>query len=93
MTLDNGEEIVFDYVPGAGDDEETWGMGLTPRLMWASWERILMEPDERGFVERLVRECKDDAGYIDGVRGGRGDRGGPFNGAARGFPTFVSGSW
>ena len=75
MTLDNGEEIVFDYVPGAGDDEETWGMGLTPRLMWASWERILMEPDERGFVERLVRECKDDAGYIDGVRGARGDRG------------------
>jgi len=76
ITLDNGEEIVFDYVPGAGDDEETWGMGLTPPLMWASWERILMEPDERGFVERLVRERKDDEGDIDVVRGDRGDRDG-----------------
>ena len=25
------------YVPGAGDDEESWAAGLTPRLFWANY--------------------------------------------------------
>lgn len=25
----------FEYVPGAGDDEESWAKGLTPQLLWA----------------------------------------------------------
>lgn len=25
------------YVPGAGDDEESWAVGLTPRLFWANY--------------------------------------------------------
>jgi hypothetical protein len=29
---DNGP--AYEYVPGAGDDEESWGKGLTPALMW-----------------------------------------------------------
>ena len=24
----------FEYVPGAGDDEESWAKGLTPQLFW-----------------------------------------------------------
>lgn len=24
----------FSYVPGAGDDEESWAQGLTPALFW-----------------------------------------------------------
>ena len=26
------------YVPGAGDDEESWAAGLTPRLFWANYQ-------------------------------------------------------
>lgn len=55
MRLDNGEEVVFSYVAGAADDEETWGQGLTPELMWAWFEQILMEEDGNGkFVKGLV---------------------------------------
>lgn len=25
---------VFEYVPGAGDDEESWAQNLTPSLFW-----------------------------------------------------------
>lgn len=28
----------YEYVPGAGDDEESWGRGLTPQLLWAHKE-------------------------------------------------------
>lgn len=24
----------YEYVPGAGDDEESWARGLTPELLW-----------------------------------------------------------
>jgi len=27
-------EVVYEYIPGAGDDEESWAQGLTPALMW-----------------------------------------------------------
>lgn len=33
MTGDGG--WTFEYVPGAGDDEESWARGLTPQLLWA----------------------------------------------------------
>lgn len=26
----------FDYVPGAGDDEESWARGLTPEAFWSN---------------------------------------------------------
>ena len=28
------ESWSYDYVPGAGDDEESWACGLIPQLMW-----------------------------------------------------------
>lgn len=34
--LDGDQAIgsAFDYIPGAGDDEESWAKGLTPELFW-----------------------------------------------------------
>ena len=32
---------VFSYVPGAGDDEESWAFGLTPKLFWDNRQAIL----------------------------------------------------
>lgn len=29
------------YVPGAGDDEESWACGLTPGLFWDHWSALL----------------------------------------------------
>ena len=31
----------YEYVPGAGDDEESWARGLTPQLLWAHKEVCL----------------------------------------------------
>lgn len=47
----------FEYVQGAGDDEEVWAMGLTPRSFWEHREWILgggeVECEDR--VRRLVQ--------------------------------------
>ena len=35
LHADVGKETVsYSYVPGAGDDEESWAKGLTPSLFW-----------------------------------------------------------
>ena len=34
-------QVVYDYVPGAGDDEESWAEGLTPQLLWAHTHELL----------------------------------------------------
>jgi tRNA A64-2'-O-ribosylphosphate transferase len=36
-------DVQFDYIPGAGDDEEGWARGLTPGALWAAgrWADIL----------------------------------------------------
>lgn len=31
----------FQYIPGAGDDEETWSRGLTPPLLWMHTQLLL----------------------------------------------------
>lgn len=31
----------FEYVPGAGDDEESWAKGLTPQLLWSHKQALL----------------------------------------------------
>jgi tRNA A64-2'-O-ribosylphosphate transferase len=36
-----GVDVMFDYVPGAGDDEETWARGLTPAVLWAHTAALL----------------------------------------------------
>jgi tRNA A64-2'-O-ribosylphosphate transferase len=50
-------EFVFDYIPGAGDDEESWSMGLSPDNMWRHYHEILLQEDDtsrRKFIQRLV---------------------------------------
>lgn len=37
----NAATTSFQYVPGAGDDEETWAAALTPALLWRHRERLL----------------------------------------------------
>ena len=32
------QEVAFDYVSGAGDDEESWAKGLTPEMFWQNKE-------------------------------------------------------
>ena len=33
----------YDYVPGAGDDEESWAAGLTPAMFWSHKQvRVLL---------------------------------------------------
>ena len=44
MQSPDGPDHSFMYIPGAGDDEESWADGLTPGDLWGdqmSWEMIL----------------------------------------------------
>lgn len=67
------------YVPGAGDDEEAWSQGLTPRLFWANKERLFHSEGggltnqelERRVAGVLAREkegqnCGTDSGGGEG---------------------------
>jgi hypothetical protein len=36
-----GSSWSYVYVPGAGDDEESWAAGLTPGLFWDNYEALL----------------------------------------------------
>ena len=39
------QEVAFVYVPGAGDDEESWAKGLTPEIFWQNKEvRFIAAP-------------------------------------------------
>ncbi len=50
-------DLVYDYIPGAGDDEESWAKGLTPSLMWENIEELLRSGPENvgNLVEKLVK--------------------------------------
>ncbi|KAG7669233.1 hypothetical protein KSW81_007392 [Nannochloris sp. 'desiccata'] len=50
-------DMMYDYVPGAGDDEESWAKGLTPTLMWENIEELLRAGPEdiAGVVKRVVK--------------------------------------
>jgi hypothetical protein len=43
------------YIQGAGDDEESWAMGLTPALFWDHHDHIL-EYASQDIVEERIRE-------------------------------------
>jgi tRNA A64-2'-O-ribosylphosphate transferase len=49
-----GSGTGFVYVPGAGDDEESWARGLTPLLFWANHARLLSAADDE--LQRAVEE-------------------------------------
>jgi len=47
-------EQSWEYIQGAGDDEEHWACGLTPDLFWKNKDRILSSHDPH-TVEETVR--------------------------------------
>lgn len=55
---DESEALAFDYVPGAGDDEESWARGLTAPLLWAH-SRALLAAGPAG-MDALVAELAAD---------------------------------
>ncbi|ORX35640.1 tRNA A64-2'-O-ribosylphosphate transferase [Kockovaella imperatae] len=50
------ETVGFEYVPGAGDDDELWARGLTPKLFHEHRNTLLKTPRDElcGVVEELV---------------------------------------
>ncbi|GAB4820799.1 hypothetical protein N2152v2_007845 [Parachlorella kessleri] len=69
LVLNTGPDplhVVFDYVPGAGDDEESWAHGLTPALMWRHQHDLLAAglDGAPAVVARLL------AGQQEAVRSG-----------------------
>jgi tRNA A64-2'-O-ribosylphosphate transferase len=57
--VDGGE--ADGYVQGAGDDAETWAMGLTPAVFWANAEDLLAadEVDLPRLVESILAKASD----------------------------------
>lgn len=47
----------FQYVPGAGDDEETWSRGLTPFLLWKHTQ-LLIDAGPAG-IAHAVRQLSE----------------------------------
>jgi hypothetical protein len=45
------------YVPGAGDDEETWAQGLTPEAFWSHLEHLLA-PGPIGLADRAAQVAR-----------------------------------
>lgn len=41
VPVDTEHRSTYTYVQGAGDDEETWSLGLTPQMFWANKTDIL----------------------------------------------------
>lgn len=62
------KEFMYDYVPGGGDDEESWAMGLTPSIMWEHYIDILSCSHEsiRHIISLLVEN-----GHLNQKRGGK----------------------
>lgn len=52
------------YIQGAGDDAESWALGLTPSLFWANKEALLRHSEEElpGFIRQLVENAGLDGG-------------------------------
>lgn len=43
------------YIQGAGDDEESWAMGLSPSMFWENHDYIL-EYDSQDIIEDRIAE-------------------------------------
>ncbi|KAL8137021.1 hypothetical protein V2J09_003022 [Rumex salicifolius] len=60
-------EFSWSYIPGAGDDEETWARGLTPALFWKNgYDLIKMGP---GLCNQKVAEIVEKDRVYRGQRG------------------------
>jgi tRNA A64-2'-O-ribosylphosphate transferase len=54
-------ELKFEYIPGAGDDDESWSRKLTPRLFWENSSAIFGDPPDD------CRSMIDVETVVDGV--------------------------
>lgn len=52
------------YIQGAGDDEESWAMGLTPKLFWENKD-FLFGQSYIGIEERLQTILSKNEGILD----------------------------
>lgn len=61
-------DVMFDYIPGAGDDEESWAQGLTPPVMWLHWRNLLQAGPEGigSLAKQLVKRHKSSNGTTSG---------------------------
>ena len=48
------ETLHFDYIPGAGDDDESWARKLTPKLFWENVDFILDTSDCVDAIDSIV---------------------------------------
>eukprot|EP00201_Polytomella_parva_P023809 CAMPEP_0175042148 /NCGR_PEP_ID=MMETSP0052_2-20121109/2373_1 /TAXON_ID=51329 ORGANISM="Polytomella parva, Strain SAG 63-3" /NCGR_SAMPLE_ID=MMETSP0052_2 /ASSEMBLY_ACC=CAM_ASM_000194 /LENGTH=397 /DNA_ID=CAMNT_0016304869 /DNA_START=152 /DNA_END=1341 /DNA_ORIENTATION=+ len=55
----NLQRDTYVYVPGAGDDEESWALGLSPKLLWDYQDDLLAAGPVGivGLVQQLVSGC------------------------------------
>ena len=72
--------VPYAYIPGAGDDEESWARGLTPAVFWAHKETVLGPHGSGGcaaIVDRIVKKTRGNEAAGDSRRHERrGRRGG-----------------
>ena len=61
------EQVIFEYIPGAGDDEESWARGLTPSMMWDHYEDILQSEDSLQYISALVSRNRQFHGDAEGL--------------------------
>ena len=57
--------VPYAYIPGAGDDEESWARGLTPAVFWAHRETVLGPHGSggcAGIVDRIVKKTRGNEG-------------------------------
>ncbi|CAK9781158.1 initiator tRNA phosphoribosyl transferase [Cutaneotrichosporon oleaginosum] len=76
--------VAFDYVPGAGDDEELWGRGLKPAMYHAAKSWLLATPRDElpDAVDELIDEHDLSAGMKKTtLEDGSDGAGGGFAGA------------
>ncbi|TXT09006.1 hypothetical protein VHUM_02480 [Vanrija humicola] len=67
--------VAFDYVPGAGDDDELWGRGLKPALYHEHKASLLSTPRDElpGLVDDLVEDGAGITAALEGVHLGESE--------------------
>lgn len=56
QSSDGGGGWTYEYVPGAGDDEESWAKGLTPSLLYTHQEVSSFAPAHLTHSPSLPRK-------------------------------------
>eukprot|EP00890_Picochlorum_soloecismus_P000584 jgi/Picsp_1/1526/NSC_05004-R1_trna a64-2 -o-ribosylphosphate transferase len=56
------EKIMYDYIPGAGDDEESWSKGLKPAQLWKFYKPLLLSGKDGidSVLQSIIKqECRN----------------------------------